>query len=246
MYVSPENRPRSGFSIMQRHAATCGVTKVMGLTLAQHKTPNELRQHNDYTIWLTEQEPDFFVGAMYLSPQHEKSFIYDEAARCKQAGLVAVKQALEVHASDERVDYVAEVAAELKLPILFHAWYKNVDKFPNESDPADIAALAKRHLATSFIMAHLTGAGRKGIQDIEDCPNVWVDTSGSWYDSEIIEYACKHIGAHRLVYGSDATPRFGGRDFAAQLGRLQGANIADNDKERILWHNAAELFHLKQ
>ena len=89
-------------------------------------------------------------------------------------------------------------------------------------------------------MAHLTGVGRRGVQDVEDLPNVWVDTCGGWYDTEMVEYAVRHMGADRVIYGSD----YPGRDFAPQLGRVAGAGLSDEDKEKILWRNAALLLKL--
>jgi predicted TIM-barrel fold metal-dependent hydrolase len=154
--------------------------------------------------------------------------------------MVAIKQGIEVNARDARIDPIAGAAAELDVPILFHAWYKMVEKYPEESDGSDIAHLARRHPHTRFIMAHLTGVGRRGVQDVADLPNVSVDTCGGWYDTEMVEYAVRYLGADRVLYGSD----FPGRDYAPQVGRVEGARLSDTDRERILWRNAEALLGL--
>jgi hypothetical protein len=130
--------------------------------------------------------------------------------------------------------------AELGVPVLHHAWYKTVGKVLNESSPADIADLARRHPRTTIIMAHLTAAGIRGVLDIRPYPNVCVDTSGSQPFSGIIEYALAALGARRILYGSDVT----GRDFSCQLGRVYAAKISRRDRELILGLNAQRLLGL--
>ena len=43
-----------------------------------------------------------------------------------------------------------------------------------------------------------------------------------------------------MIYGSD----YIGRDYAVQLARVLGAEITDEDREKILWRNAAKLLKL--
>jgi len=234
-----EQRPDYRIDRTKSLARQSGIDKVLILT-SGYKDPEALRQYNNCTLRLMEEYPDFFLGAMYLSPNQDPAFIREEASRCVESGMVAIKQGIELNARDKRIDTIAEAAAELDIPILFHAWYKMVQKFPEESDGSDIADLARRHPDTRIIMAHLTGVGRRGVQDVEDLPNVWVDTCGGWYDTEMVEYAVRHMGADRVIYGSD----YPGRDFAPQLGRVAGARLTDEDKEKILWRNAASLLKL--
>jgi hypothetical protein len=86
-------------------------------------------------------------------------------------------------------------------------------------------------------MAHLNGVRERGIQDIADCPNVYIDTSGGEPESALIEYAIQVIGAERIVYGSDAPIR----DFAVQLGKVLGANLTREQYEGILWKNIERI-----
>jgi len=239
-WVNPDERPDYQLERLKTLAQQSGIDKVLLLTGGSGRSPEELQQRNDCTGRLVQEDPGFYLGAMYLSGNHDRAFIRQEAKRCVSAGMVAIKQGTEINARDERIDPIAEVAAELDIPILFHAWYKVVDKKPNESDGSDIGHLARRHPDTRFIMAHLTGVGRRGVQDVEGLPNVWVDTCGGWYDTEMVEYAVRHMGADRVLYGSD----YIGRDYAPQLGRVLGARLSDEDKEKILWRNAAALLGL--
>ena len=235
-----DDRPDYQLDRTRTLARQCGIDKVLLLTSGSRSNPEELRERNDCTVRLAESDPDFYLPAMYLCPDHGADAVRQEAKRCVEAGMVAIKQSLSERAGEHRIDPVAEAAAEFDIPILFHAWYKTVEIFDNESNAADIAELARRHPATRIIMAHLTGVNRRGVQDVEDLPNVVVDTSGGWYDSEMVEYAVRHMGAERVLFGSD----YPGRDFAPQIGRALGADLSEEDMEKVLWRNAAAMLRL--
>ncbi len=235
-----DDRPDYQLDRTRTLARQSGIDKVLVLTSGSRATPDELRERNDCTLRLAESDPDFYLPAMYLCPDHGAEAVRREAKRCVEAGMVAIKQSLAERASEARIDPLAEAAAEFDIPILFHAWYKTVEIFDNESNAADIAALARRHPETRIIMAHLTGVNRRGVQDVEDLPNVTVDTSGGWYDSEMVEYAVRHMGADRVLFGSD----YPGRDFAPQIGRVLGADLSEEDRAKVLWRNAVSVLKL--
>lgn len=234
-------RPDEAVKALKEHALRNGITRVLLLTLARGLCQEELRKRNDATLTLMQEDSAFFLGACYLIPFHDPGFIREEARRCVEAGMVAIKQHMDLVADDPLQDTISWVAAELDVPIVWHAWYKMASKYPNESDASHIAALARRHPDTRYVMAHLTGVGRRGVQDVADLPNVWIDTSGCWAESEIVEYAVRLIGAERIVFGSDYSA---GRDYAVQLGRVHGARISEEAKQQILLNNARRLLRL--
>jgi uncharacterized protein len=233
-------RPEHQLGRMKELAGRNGIDRVLLLTLARGQSPEDTRKRNDATLRLMAEDPGFFLGACYLNATLEPAFNREEAARCVRAGMVAVKQHMDSFADDPRQDAVSNAAADLDVPIVWHAWYKKSDGYPNESDASHVARLARRTPRTRYVMAHLTGVGRRGVQDVADLPNVWVDTSGCWPESEIVEYAVRELGADRVVYGSD----FSGRDYAVQLARVEGAAITGAEREKILWRNAASLLQL--
>lgn len=234
-------RPDVALKALKEHAKRNGIQKVLLLTLALGTEPEELRTRNNGTLALLREDPQFYLGACYLSPEHKPEFIKEEARRCMSQGMVAIKQHMDLVADHPRQDPISEVAAELDVPIVFHAWYKMAQKYSNESNAAHIAALARRHPDTKYVMAHLSGNGRRGVQDIADLGNVWIDTSGGFSESEMVEYAVRILGSERVVYGSDYTV---GRDYAAQLGRVLGSRLDSRDKQRLLWENASQLLKL--
>jgi predicted TIM-barrel fold metal-dependent hydrolase len=86
-------------------------------------------------------------------------------------------------------------------------------------------------------MAHLNGAGLRGIEEIASAPNVFVDTSGGDPQSGIVEAAVAALGPARVLYGSDAPIRH----FGVSVGKILGADLPEAVKRDLLWNNAARL-----
>lgn len=189
---------------------------------------------NDLGVELVTRHPDRFDGFCYLNPSHPVEFSLAEIDRCVTNGpLVGIKLWISVHADDTRLDPIMERAAELDVPVLHHAWYKATEFAFNESTPAEIANLARRHPDVTIIMAHLAGGGWRGVRDVLDCPNVLVDTSGAQPHAGLVDYAVDLLGAERVVYGSDWPIR----DFGAQRARVEGANLTPAQRELVLGGN---------
>ena len=205
--------------------------------------PNEqqVARINDLTVDLVDRWPETFLGLCFLNPANNPAFIQEEIERClAHPGFKGVKLEVDVNARDSRLDPImAQLQARDSL-LLHHSWYKTVGKAHDESTPADIADLAGRWPRVRIIMAHLTADGHRGVQDVKPHANVYVDTSGSQPFSGIVEYGVRELGADRLLFGSDVP----GRDFAVQLGRITGASLAEQDRERIFCTNAERLLGL--
>lgn len=140
---------------------------------------------------------------------------------------------------------IFEHAAKLEAGIFIHAWYKvggepalpgGVDE-PHESKPRDVAELAARHPAISFICGHSGGDWELGFRAVRACKNVLVETSGSFPTRGMVEMAVRELGAERIIYGSDIS----GRGFASQLAKVWGADILDREKELIFSGNLRRL-----
>jgi len=201
-----------------------------------------IRTINNATIALVQRNRKQLFGLCFLNPALPPTFLIEEIDRCLDAGLSGVKLEYEVNARDSRLDPIMEKIGELNGFVLHHSWYKTIHKTPCESDPSDIACLAARHPHTKIVMAHLTACGIRGVLDIQKYSNVLVDTSGSPSVSGLVEYAVKKLGPERVLFGSD----FPIRDFACQLGRIEGACLSNQDRELILWRNAARLLKVEE
>lgn len=200
-----------------------------------------IRSLNTQSLKVMDLYPDRYIGFCYLNPSHPHTFIQEEIERCVvEGGMKGLKLWIAVKSTDDRLDPILEQAEELDVPLLHHSWYKQTSYSFNESTPEDIAHLARRFPNVTMIMAHLSGCGVRGILDVVDFPNVYVDTSGSQPESILVEYAVEKLGARRVLYGSDWPLR----DFGTQIGRVTGAALDPRDRQLILRENAARILKL--
>ena len=177
----------------------------------------------------------------YLNPGNSAEANRAEIERCfANPVFKGVKLEISCNCRSPHMDPIMHELQMRNKPLLQHCWYKSEGLRPGESDPADVAYLARRFPNVRIIMAHLCGCGYRGIEEIADCPNVWVDTSGGQPEYGFLEYAVKRIGAERILFGSDAP----GRDICCQLTKVFEADITDSQKEMILWRNTKELLQL--
>lgn len=203
-------------------------------------TPEGIMECNTHAVMIVERYPQQAYSFCYLNPAHDPAFLRAELDRCVlEHGMKGIKLWIAVNARDKRLDAVMEGAMHYNLPVLHHAWYKAVNWVYNESSPADIRDLALRFPEVKIIMAHLNGCGVRGVLDIKDLPNVYVDTSGSQPDAGFVEFAVAHLGPGRILFGSDAPIR----DYVSQLAKVTGANISPVDCQLILGQNASRLLN---
>jgi len=231
----------------KRMAAHSGIDRIVHLfnlsTGGRDPSRQDVQTSNNLAMQLVAAAPDFYMGFCYLNPANGADFCLEEMERCIVRGnLRGVKLWVAVHATDKRLDPIMERAAQLKIPVLHHSWYKGTEWAYNESSPVEIADLARRHPQTTIIMAHLAGVGWRGVLDVKECPNVCIDTSGGQPEAGLVEYAVKELGAERVLFGSDWPLR----DFAVQKARITGSAITPEQKELILGGNAARILKLQK
>ncbi len=206
----------------------------------QYPTVEEMISANNCVLEAAKGFSDRVRGICYATPRYPDESLA-EIDRCVANGsMVGIKLWVAAKASDPIVEPIAEKAVELGVPVLQHAWYKMTGNMEDESTPADVAILAQKFPELRIHMAHLYGAGYRGIADIAPYPNIYVDTCGGEPEAGVLEYAVRELGKERILFGSDAP----GRGFAVQLGKVIGANISEDAKEMILWKNTKRVYKL--
>jgi predicted TIM-barrel fold metal-dependent hydrolase len=170
-----------------------------------------------------------FYSMLYLNPYLNLNFLTDTIKKYILNGPVnGVKLLNEMRASDPLLEPLAAFLEKFGVPVLHHSWYNNFQGY-SESTPRDIANLAKKFPNLRILMAHMRGARFRGIQDIKEHKNVWVDTSGSECEDGYLAYALKELGPERVVHGSD----YPGRDFACAMGRVESWEMAPFEREMV-------------
>jgi predicted TIM-barrel fold metal-dependent hydrolase len=222
-----------------------GVTKVCVFSLhpscPREPTVDQCREANDYALGMRDLAPDFFLPFCYVNPMFPDESVA-EIRRCVAGeGMVGVKLWVARRATDPGLDPIAEESVAQDVPILQHAWRKTTGNLVGESTPADVAHLAKRHPRARIIMAHLNGCNPRGIEDVVDCPNIFVDTAGGDPERGLVELAVARLGAHRVLYGSDAPIRH----FGVSVAKILGAQLTDSVRRELLWNNAARLLPVR-
>jgi len=209
-----------------------------------YPSPAEIRLSNDAVHTLMQRLPEHIVGFCYVNPAHGNLALDELCQRVEQQGFRGVKLWVATYADDPCVDPIVEAAAAYRIPLLVHCWVKvgagslSGGNLPFESTPMQLGRLARRHPQARFIMAHLGGDWEYGIQVARDCPNIYVDTSGSLAEMDSIESLVDAVGIERVLFGTDNS------DLDFCLGKIIGADLSDDQREAILWRNAARLLAL--
>lgn len=206
-------------------------------TCPREPTMEECREANDYALEMQRAAPEVFLPFCYVNPMYPDESVA-EIDRCVGKGrMCGVKLWVARRATDPGLDPILERVVELDVPVLQHAWIKTTGNLTGESFPGDVADLARKYPEAKIVMAHLNGCGLRGIEDVADCPNIVVDTSGGDPESGIVEAAVEVLGGKRVVYGSDAPIRH----FGVSVGKVLGAEVPEEIKPEILWNNTARL-----
>ncbi|UCC68538.1 MAG: amidohydrolase family protein [Armatimonadota bacterium] len=239
-YSENLNALRAEFRPALRAAKHHGVDWICLSSLADWKespAPAQVRKGNDAVLALAADHPEEVIGFCYVNPRQTDEALA-EIERCVvQRRMAGIKLWQACAANDARVEAIAKRAAELKVPILQHAWYKTGGNGANESTPANVAALAAKHPETIIVMAHLTGAGERGLADVAPYPNVSVDISGGEPEAGMVELAVRRLGARRVLFGTDSPIR----SYGATVGKVMGARLTVRQRNLILGENARRL-----
>jgi predicted TIM-barrel fold metal-dependent hydrolase len=203
-------------------------------------SPGDVVIGNDALLALVRQHPDRIRGYACVNP-NDTHHAVAEIRRCRAAGMIGVKLAASRRADDPLLDPIAEEAQRLGLPILHHVWQHRRREWPGQeaSDAVELGALAARHPAVPFILAHIGGGGDwlHSLRAVRSRENVFVDLSGSGVDGGMLEACLDAVGAGRLLWGCDVTMDTGWAKLR-YLGRL----VSAEELERIRWRNAAAIF----
>lgn len=208
-----------------------------------HVTPEAVAAANDYVGQAVQRYPDRLRGLPYVDPVHGK-YAVEEIDRCRRAwGAVGVKLYNQYTMDDDMQDPIIEYCIEHDMFILMHAGH--LTRFPNDqpyiTGSDHMAKAAKKYPEAVLQMAHITGGGDWSwqLRGIEDCPNVFVDISGSVRDAGVLEALVKTIGAERVLFGTDYS-------FSTAIARLLGAKISDEEKLTIMDNPAYRRFWGKE
>jgi len=192
---------------------------------------------NDDARAAAEAHADVLFWAV-LDPHLPESFTQVEELlkhpRCAGIKIHPVNHRYDIRNQGERI---FEFAADRHALVLTHSGCVN-------SFPEDFIPLANHYPAATLILGHLgNSADGNMTRQVHalvraEAGNVYTDTSSAMsINSGLIEWAVKTACAGRILFGTDS-PLY---SVAAQKARIEHAEIAEADKEAILFGNAARL-----
>lgn len=102
---------------------------------------------------------------------------------------------------------------------------------------ADMVTFADKYPQMRLIIAHLDDEEHVEAMAAAKHQNIYTDTSGGASGANhTLEYAVEAVGADRIFFGTD------GYSAPFQKGRILLSSISEEDKQKILLHNALRLF----
>jgi predicted TIM-barrel fold metal-dependent hydrolase len=238
------------FRAGERMGITCHVASILGSygfnSPTYFPSPADVVQGNDAMLGLCASEKARVRMLVTVNPNYT-AHARGEIERCVARGAVGIKLLASRRADDALLDSICDLAAKHSLSVLHHIWQHRRREWPGQeiSDGADLARLARRHPAVTFILAHIGGGGdyHHSYAAVRDLPNIVADTSGSGVDRGMLDDAVAALGSQRLLWGSDLTMETGW----AKLRALENTGLSSpNDIADIRWRNAARVFHINR
>ena len=202
-------------------------------------TPERFRENNDFILKCMKLHPDRFIGQITLNPEYQKESL-EEIERCIDQGMVGMKVYKQVKINDPLFYPIIEKFIDHDMIMLMHSGpgtlrigpkYDNLDP-ATLSIPEDFVDIAKRYPEGMFQFAHLGGGldWEYACKALKDSPNVYVDTSGSNNEGNIINFAMEYIGEDRILFGCD-------RSFYQGVGNMMSSDLNETQREKLFFRN---------
>jgi predicted TIM-barrel fold metal-dependent hydrolase len=223
----------------------CHVASVLGSW--GQSSPTYFPSPEDQTYanrWMTTfaRESHGEVRAFIAVNPNFASHALDEIARGMQHGAIGIKLAASRRADDPLLDDIGAAAAHFGVPVLHHVWQHRRRDWPNQdaSDAIELARLAVRHPAVTFILAHIGGGGdwAHTFPAVRDVPNIVMDLSGSGIDRGMMDEALRWVESSRLLWAADLTLCTG----LTKLRALEAMGLSASEVADIRWRNAVRIF----
>ena len=196
----------------------------------------EISRLNCATSQFMCEEPSTIGGYCYVNPRHKNALQVLQQG-IEDYGMSGMKLWVATFCDDPLVFPLIEQCAEYKVPVLIHTFYKEIGQLEYESLGINVANLAKRYPESKLLMAHMGANCLRELKPIAPYKNVSVDTSGSIFRRDDMDYAKKLLGADRIVFGTDM-PLI---SYLLNYGQIEEADFSDEEKELVFCKNAVKL-----
>lgn len=196
-----------------------------------------LRPDNAGLAKVIARHPDRFVGFAWINPHHGQEAVDELERKVRLHGFRGVKFQPILHAfqpMSPMVHAVMRKAEELGIVALFHSGHAPY------SLPWEIGEVAELFPSVPVIMDHMglqwMGYVDAAIRVAKRLPNVILGTTGMLFHGKIRQ-AVREVGAHRVVFGSDAPMVHPGPEIL----RVRAAELTPAEERMVLRENMLRL-----
>lgn len=145
---------------------------------------------------------------------------------------------------DRRFFGLYEVISASGKPVLFHARYESVPDTPDQvnpnSNPGRISKLAEEFPDLALVIGHFGNLSGYVLEMMKKYPRIYLETSIAGSTPQLIEVIASRVGVERILFGSDIPYS----DQLIERMKIDRSNLRPADKEKILYHNAAQLLRI--
>ncbi len=130
---------------------------------------------------------------------------------------------------------------------LWHPWFEYGNRIkafalmhPSPNFTPEINELAPKYPNIAFIIAHCGSSfatARQGIEAALKYPNIYLEITLTAATLGVIEYMVKHVGAHRVLFGTDQPMR----DPIPQFGWMAYTRCTTEEKKDMFGRNMAKI-----
>lgn len=197
----------------------------------------DFREGNRVLAEAIEGQPEL-LGYVTLNLNYPEESVRELESYLARPGFVGVK----IHPlycrqkiNSPNGQFLAGKMAEYGRPLLLHTYSSALES------PWNVVPLAKRFPNLPIIVAHMGGdTWWEGIAVAGEAPNLYLEPCATWADADKVAQAVREVGAERFLFGSDYTLF----DPGHTLGMIEDAELSAEERELILYGNAARLFQL--
>lgn len=228
------------FDSMDFYGIDYAVTSSLHPDWPRFPSPAQLREANAFARDFAAESGGRVIWLAYLNP-HDDGW-RGELDTCLAEGARGVKLWLSVKdPKGENLDRclpVLHAAGELGLPVLIHSCNRTDPEYAGEVNTAEVVHLARHAPRTTIIEGHAGSNWRRGLGLRAGIDNLYADFCAYFPEKDKVARILADTGADRVLFGSD----FFIRDLAGQLAKVVFSDLDPEDREKILWKNAARVF----
>lgn len=178
--------------------------------------------------------PRFYRGYATLQPQYVKNWkreISKVHERYRMGGLKPYHPRTDLSYNDPLWAPWFEYGNRHRCHILLH---------PSPNFGADLTDIVPKYPDMTFILAHQGGSfreARRGIEFALRYPNVYLEITLTAATFRVIEFMVKHVGAERVLFGTDQPMR----DPIPQFGWMAYAHCTAEEKRKMFGLNMRKI-----